>query len=171
MRRPILLLICLIVLLGACGGDPEPAGTGAQSPEATPAESPEEETPTPEETEDDAAAEVKAAADEIVSCLDEAGIKAKFEKAGDFPTYEEAGTIDVTFEYKDIGVVVPGAVTLYLHESEGAAKKTQRGINEDLLEGDTEAQVAGEIVVDDFGTTLDEPEAAEQAETLDTCLP
>ncbi len=169
MRRALVTIVCLVFLLGACGGNDDTAaeGDGDSTPTPTPAVS--DISPAESPTEDAPAVDVKAEADEIVSCLEDAGIESKFEK-GDFPTYEEAGTIDVTFEYEDIGVTVPGAVTLLLHESKDAADKTLKQLNENLLEGDTKAELAGTVVVDDFGTTLDEPEAAEQAASLQSCL-
>ena len=167
-RRGPFLAALVLVLLGACSNEDEPM----TAPESTPAASPASETPSAPETspsEEAPAVDVKAEADEIVSCLADEGMEAKFEK-GSFPTFEEAGTIAVTFEYEDLGLKVPDAVTLWLHDSEEAAQKTQKGINEDLLEGDTKAELVGTVVVDDFGTTLKEPEAAEQAASLQSCL-
>ncbi len=170
MRRSLLVLVFLFAwLIAGCDGDSDvDAGGAGESPTATP------ESPTPDTSptgeEEGSGGDVEALAEGIIDCLDNEGIEAEF-GASDFPTYEEKGEIGVTFEYEDIALIVPEAVTLWLHDSEEAAQKTQRGINENLLQGDTEAELVGTVVVDDFGTTLDEPEAAEQAEALQSCLP
>ena len=165
--RNLLLTALVLALLGACGGDgtEEPAVGEDLSPapaESTPAPSPAESPVISPEGAQDVATLVS----ELESCLNAGGIETESEEGG-IPVYDEKATVSLTFEYEAISV--PDAVTLYVYDSEAAAAKAKKAIDADLLEGDTETILRGQVVVDDFGTTLQEPEAAEQAEVLDSC--
>ena len=170
MRKIAFLLVLVSLVLFGCGGD-EPEETKppeAATPAATPAESPE--TPTESPSEDTSGAtgttDVDALIAELEACLNEGGIETESEKA-DLPIYDEKATIDLTFKYPQI--TVPGAVTLWVYDSPEAAAKGKKAIDDNLLEGDTETLLSGQVVIDDFGNTLETPEAAEQAEILESC--
>lgn len=169
-RLAVLIVTALAALfLAACGGDEEAPTAEPEQETASPTvPAPTEETtsPTEEATEEGASGDVQALVDELESCLNDGGIETKSEVA-DFATYGEAATIDLTFEYD--AITVPGAVTLYVYESEEAAAKGKKEIDKNLLEGDTKTLLRGQVVVDDFGTTLQEPEAADQAEVVESC--
>ena len=163
--------LCLTLLafapLGACGGDAsdEPAVGADLEPApsvASPAPSPAESPAIGIEDVQDVATLVS----EIESCLNAGGIETETEEGG-LAAYDEKATISLTFEYE--AITVPDAVTLYIFESEEVAAKAKRAIDADLLEGDSETLLKGQVVVDDFGTTLQEPEAADQAEVVDSC--
>ena len=113
-----------------------------------------------------AAPDVGAQQEAIVSCLQAGGIRSTIEQPDG--TYGETGVISVTFEYP--AITVPDAVTLYLYPTPEAAAEGKAMIDANLLEGDTETQLYGNVVVDDFGTTLQEPEAQEQATVLTGCV-
>lgn len=169
MNKVVLIAgLALAMLLVSCGGDDGggPA-TVATSPAPSPAESPTE-AASPEETptSGEEAADVDALIGELEQCLNDGGIETEVEES-DLPVYGEAATIGLTFEYPQI--TVPDAVTLWIYESSDAAAKGKREIDKDLLQGDTETQLRGQVVVDDFGNTLETPEAAEQAAVLDSC--
>ena len=166
LARNLLLTAVALVLLGACGGDgeEEPAAQADLAPptESSPAPSPAESPVIGTEGVQDVATLVS----ELESCLNAGGIETETEEGG-LPVYDEEATISLTFEYE--AITVPDAVTLYIFKSEDAAAKAKRAIDADLLEGDTEALLKGQVVVHDFGTTLQEPEAAEQAEVVESC--
>ena len=167
-----MLAIALLALLLAGCGDDDPSTTGGQedtteSPAfASPTESVTVPTPAEETADDGASGDVQALVAELESCLNDEGITTESEMA-DFASYGEKATIDLTFEYD--AITVPGAVTLYVYDSEEAAAKGKKEIDKNLLEGDSEALLRGQVVVDDFGTTLQEPEAAEQAQIVESC--
>ena len=171
MKKIALVLAALsLVLFAACGGDDETETAGATDapPPAestdTPSEAPTEEESPSSDTGTSDVSEVIAG---LETCLNESGIETKVEKA-DLPIYGEKATVGLTFEYPQI--TVPDAVTLWIYDSEEAAAKGKKAIDENLLEGDTETLLRGQVVVDDFGNTLDTPEAEEQAAFLDSCM-
>ena len=166
-RLTLVATVVALVLLGACGGDggEEPAVQADLSP--APAES--SPAPTPAESpvlDDEGVQELVTLVSELESCLNAGGIETEVEEGG-IPVYDEQATISLTFVYE--AITVPDAVTLYIFESEQAAAKAKKAIDADLLEGDSETLLRGQVVVDDFGTTLQEPEAAEQAEVVESC--
>ena len=171
-RAALIVTAVAAVVLAGCGDDdgtPTPADDGGVTASAT-LPSPTEETsavPSPtDEATDGGAGDVDALVAELESCLNDGGIETESEKA-DLSTYGEQATIDLTFQYD--AVTVPGAVTLWVYDSEEVAAKGKKEIDKDLLEGDSETLLRGQVVVDDFGTTLQEPEAAEQGEIVESC--
>jgi hypothetical protein len=161
----VLTTMCL-ALLGACGGEDAEEPTGpTEAVSSDPVPSP---TPSVVETEEGETigSDVADIVADLETCLNEGGIETESEEPAP-PLYGEAGTIELTFEYPQI--TVPDAVTLWIFDSTEAAAKGKREIDKDLLEGDTETILRGQVVVDDFGNTLDTPEAAEQGEILDSC--
>ena len=163
--RALIAGIAAAMLLGACGGEETTteAASPAPSPAESPAESPStEETPSPGEQSRD----VDDLVGELEQCLNDGGIETEVEKP-DLPIYGETATVSLTFEYEQL--TVPDAVTLWIYDSPEAAARGKKEIDKDLLEGDTETLLSGQIVVDDFGNTLETPEAAEQGAVLDSC--
>jgi hypothetical protein len=110
--------------------------------------------------------DIPAVVAELEGCLNDGGIETESEEPAP-PLYGEKATIGLTFEYPQI--TVPDAVTLWVYDSPEAAAKGKSEIDKDLLQGDTPTQLRGQVVVDDFGNTLETPEAAEQGEVLDSC--
>ena len=172
VSRPAILglVVATALFTAGCGGDDEapeaeegPVSESVAVPTPTEAGVP---SPTEETTGETGSGDVDALVAELESCFAEAGIESETE-VPDLATYDEEAVIDLTFEYG--GLTVPGAVTIYVFATEEAAAKAKKAIDEDLLEGDSEALLRGQLVVDDFGTTLQEPEAAEQAEVVDSC--
>lgn len=173
--RALAILMALSVLvLAACGDDETEPATGQEGSvtESPAAPSPTEETtsavpsPTEEPADEGGDGDIKTLVAELESCLNDGGIETKSE-ISDLASYGEKATVDLTFEYGQL--TVPGAVTLWVYESEEAAAKGKKEIDKDLLEGDTKTLLRGQVVVDDFGNTLEEPEAADQVEVLDSC--
>jgi hypothetical protein len=153
----------------ACGGDDEPAATESPAPiesseEASAPVTPEESTPS-----DTTEVDVEAQAEEISACLEDGGMESEIESGG-ISTWGEKATIGVTFKYESIAATVPDAVSLLLFASPEKAAKVQPEIDENLLEGDTPTQLFGNVIVDDFGTTMEEPEAEEQANIVLGCV-
>ena len=168
-------MIVSVVAFSACGGDDETDTEGAAtpvvsaSPSAVVSVSPSEAviaSPSANET-DAAATDVEALVDELETCFAEEGIETQTELPADLPIWGEQAVISLTFDYG--ALTVPDAVTIYVFDSEQAAADAKREIDEDLLEGDTETLLRGSVVVDDFGSTLEEPEAAEQAAVVESC--
>lgn len=167
--RLLVTATALVLTAGvACGGDDEPAATESPAPVETTEEAsvpvtPEESTPAGTEI------DVEAQAETIQACLADGGMESEIESGG-ISTWGEKATIAVTFEYESIAATVPDAVSLLLFASPEKAAKVQPEIDEDLLEGDTPTQLFDNVIVDDFGTTLEEPEAQDQADIVLACV-
>lgn len=179
-KRSLPAAIVVVALLGAaCGGDEEPSAeeTTPAAVETTVVTVPPTVTetataaPTVEATEDDGGATgaTSIQAEQIVECLSGAGMEAEAEEVS-LPVYGEEMSVSVTFEFESVGATVPDAVEVLLFPDEETAAKAKTKIDENLLEGDTPTVLVGNAVLDDFGSTLTEPEAADQAETLTGCV-
>lgn len=175
-RVAMACLIAPALLLAACGGDDETgtdaAATPVESAQPTPSEIPSSPSESVVASPSEGGAEgesgdVAALVEELESCLKDGGIETKTEMPPELPIWGEEAVIALTFEYD--ALTVPDAVTLYVFPSEDAAAKAKKQIDKDLLEGDSETLLRGQVVVDDFGTTLDAPEAADQAQVVESC--
>ncbi|MDQ4144004.1 MAG: hypothetical protein M3198_09725 [Actinomycetota bacterium] len=167
MKAITLALSLTLLLLPACSGGDETDSAADSTPGPATSEPVESASPPAEDPgAGTQAREVSDLVSEIEECLNSGGIETAVEQ-GELPTYDEKATISLTFVYPQIKV--PDAVTLWVYESPEAAAKGKKEIDKDLLEGDTETLLRGQVVVDDFGNTLETPEAQEQASILDSC--
>ena len=164
MKRIVLVLAFVSTVGLACGDDGDPAPTTeATSPVPS---SPQALPPTSPPADDGAATDPAAQAQAIIDCLAGQGLEAELDDG--IPTYDEEALISVTFVYE--AITVPGAVEIYLYPSEEAAATAKQEIDANLLEGDSPTVQVDNAVVDDFGTTLQEPEAEDQGEAVFACL-
>lgn len=172
--RALALLVATTLTLFAavaCGDDTEPVTNAAPTAAASePIDASVEPSPTVEETPPEIdTIDTKAQAQEIISCLDQGGMEAKDDSDG-IPVWGEKAVIAVTFEFESANATVPGAVELLLFATPEKAAKAKPQIDKNLLEGDTETQLFGNVVVDDFGTTMTEAEAEDQANIVVGCV-
>ena len=171
--RLLVVVTAFLLTAGvACGEDEEPAATESPAPVA-PVESPVEVTvpATPEETEapEGEPVDVTVQAEAIQACLADGGMDSEIESGG-LSTWGEKATLGITFKYESIGTTVPDAVSLLLFATAEKAAKVQPQIDEDLLAGDSPTQLFDNIILDDFGTTMQEPEAEAQADIVLNCV-